>query len=172
MAYHIQTLITTVIPNHHHSAKVYIHVSKREKIYLQILGETLSTDRDRWKKACCSAAVSARPWHPHAAAAPLLQEYSQRSTESSRRKRRCFTTPSKFSSRMQPQRASQALEAISNCIAFWNVLGNLLLLLPQVPSVEAPHDCSVLQNAVEGDSRRDTETLKHLGFPVILVSRQ
>lgn len=96
--------------------------------------------------------------------------YSPGSTESSRQKRQCFTLPSKSPSRMQPQRSSWEPEAFSNCIAFWNVLGILLLALP--PGSQCNGSawlCSVLQNAVEGDSRRDTESLKHLGFPVSLA---
>lgn len=47
------------------------------------------------------------------------------------------TTPSKFPSGMQPQRSSQEPEAASNCIAFRNVLGILLLALPRVLSAAA-----------------------------------
>lgn len=45
----------------------------------------------------------------------------------------------------------------SNCTAFGDVLGILLLVFPWVPSAGSAWLCSALRIAVEGDSRRETE---------------
>lgn len=66
--YHIQILMTT--PSCRHFARVRVCLIARGKAYLRVLGETLSRGRGRWRKACCTAAMSLLPWRPHTAPTP------------------------------------------------------------------------------------------------------
>lgn len=122
--------------------QVRIHLSnRRENTYLRSLGETLSTGRDRWRKACCTAVQQCQRWHPHTALTPpriLLVKHRKLWAV----KAMFFTVLSKFFPWMQPSKSKPGARN-SNCIAFWDVLGILLLLLSRVPRVADLHDCAV-----------------------------
>lgn len=138
--YLIQTLIT--IRNHHHFAQAHIHLSnRRENTYLQSLRETLSTDRDRWRKAllCCSA--------PMSTVASTHSSHSSRNTPGEAQKTpssksNVLTVPSKSFPWMQLSKSKPGARN-SHCIAFWDVLGILLLLFTRVPRAADLHDCAV-----------------------------
>lgn len=70
--------------------------------------------------------------------------------------RKVLTVPPKFFPWMRLSKLKPGAGKI-NCTAFGDVLGILLLVFPWVPSAGSAWLCSVLQNAVEGDSRREMQ---------------
>lgn len=84
-----------------------------EKFYLQILRGTLSTDRDRWRMACCSAAGSQSSEHGHSSFPSCRNMLSATQKDPGWQKAIVFTIASRDSSWIQHSKTNQEQEVIA-----------------------------------------------------------
>lgn len=113
-----------------------------EKFYLQILRGTLSTDRDRWRMACCSAAGSLSREHGHSSFHSSRNMLSATQQDPGWQKQWSLLLHPEslleFNTQNKPGTGS------NSCTAFYSVLQLLLLIFSLVPRVALLHDCAKL----------------------------
>ena len=144
----------------------------RQKRYLQILRGTLSTDRGRWRMACCSAAVSKWPECRHPGCYSSRNRFNETQTDPGRSRQLFSDHIQLLSLNSKLEKTSQGQEAITArhpTVSFRPVSESFSRPL----SVASLHDGAalwkVLWSSFSGSSKENTAS--HRGHPRTAGSR-